>query len=337
MIKKIGLVLLTLLFVLLAFNFGHLRYGLGQLKGQLSIILGAEEVEIILRSQEVHDTIKAKLKLIQEIRDFGFNELGLSQSDNYTNYFDQQGKPSLWVLTACPEFSLEPYTWSFPILGEFPYKGFFDLEKGKAEGLKLKSLGYDTDLSPVEGWSTLGFFRDPILSNMLKRKEGALANLILHELFHGTVFIKDSVQYNENLANFVGDKGALLFLRNKYGDSSGQLEKYIARQDRIRAFSDFMVRMAPILDSTYRSMDQTMVMHEKRELKENAIRGVMSDWDEMVGNDTVRLESDRITWNNTLFADFLRYNSQRGILEQELKERYNGSLSRMILEIKERN
>ncbi len=43
---------------------------------------------------------------------------------------------------------------------------------------------------------------------MLNRSEGDLANLIIHEMSHATIFVKDSVDFNENLATFIGDRGA---------------------------------------------------------------------------------------------------------------------------------
>jgi predicted aminopeptidase len=56
----------------------------------------------------------------------------------------------------------------------------------------------------------LGWFTDPILSKMLMRSEGDLANLIIHEMSHATIFVKDSIEFNENLATFIGDRGAEL-------------------------------------------------------------------------------------------------------------------------------
>ena len=79
----------------------------------------------------------------------------------------------------------------------------------------LKEAGYDVGMRTVGGWSTLGWFKDPILSNMLNRSYGDLANLIIHELVHATIFVKDSVEFNENLASFIGDQGAKLFLKRK--------------------------------------------------------------------------------------------------------------------------
>ena len=70
---------------------------------------------------------------------------------------------------------------------------FFDKQKADNELLSLKNKGYDTDLYAVSGWSTLGFLQDPILSQWLLYSEGKLANLIIHELTHSTLYVKNNV------------------------------------------------------------------------------------------------------------------------------------------------
>ncbi len=93
-----------------------------------------------------------------------------------------------------------------------PYKGFFNQKLAFELKDELEKEGYDVIVRNPGGWSTLGWFTDPILSKMLNRSEGDLANLIIHEMVHSTIFVKDSVEFNENLATFIGDRGAEKFL-----------------------------------------------------------------------------------------------------------------------------
>ena len=118
----------------------------------------------------------------------------------------------MWVVMACEPFALKPKEWKFPIIGSVPYKGFFKKERAEALKAELEKEGWDVMVRNPGGWSTLGWFTDPILSKMLMRSEGDLANLIIHEMSHATIFVKDSVEFNENLATFIGDRGAELFL-----------------------------------------------------------------------------------------------------------------------------
>ena len=84
------------------------------------------------------------------------------------------------------------------MVGAVPYKGFFNREKAvKKEALEKDN--YDVSIRNPGGWSTLGWFTDPILSNMLRRGDGDLASLIIHEMVHATLYVKDSAEFNENL------------------------------------------------------------------------------------------------------------------------------------------
>jgi predicted aminopeptidase len=130
-------------------------------------------------------------------------------------------------------FQLKAYEWDFPLIGSFSYKGFFNYDQALEEEDKIRKNGYDTSIDEIAGWSTLGWFKDPVLSDMLDRSSGSLANLIIHELTHGTLYVKDNVDFNENLASFVGDKGALIFLRHKYGENSKEYHEY--EQGRVRS------------------------------------------------------------------------------------------------------
>ena len=214
-LKRISIGVAIGLVVLIAFNLDLLEYGIGQLRGQMTILAEARPIDEVLEDPTFPDSLKTKIHLIQEVRQFAVEELELVDSKNYTTIYDQKGRDVLWNVSACEPYELKPYKWSFPILGSFSYKGFFDLEKARQERGVLDSLGLDTNIRAVGAWSTLGWFQDPILSNMLYRKEGDLAELIIHELTHATIFVKDSLTFNENLASFIGTEGAKLFLEKK--------------------------------------------------------------------------------------------------------------------------
>jgi predicted aminopeptidase len=50
-----------------------------------------------------------------------------------------------------------------------------------------------------------------------------LADLIIHELLHATVFLKNHVQFNEELAEFVGSEGARLYMESIAGNTAASL------------------------------------------------------------------------------------------------------------------
>ena len=170
MVKKIIWTVIALFVLALLFNWDILSYGIRQAQGQLRITFNTLPVETILNDTLFPDSLKQKIKIVQQARVFAFQELGLTPSENYTTFYDQKGEVALWNLSASKAYMLEPKLWSFPILGSFPYKGFFDLERAKQERDELIDQGYDARIRPVGGWSTLGWTTDPILSNMLERE-----------------------------------------------------------------------------------------------------------------------------------------------------------------------
>ncbi|MCA6361945.1 MAG: aminopeptidase [Bacteroidetes bacterium] len=254
-IRKFFLVLADLLFaplfVFALFNVSLLVYGVKMGNGQLTIIREARPITEVLADAAVPDSVKSKLRLIQEIRAFAFDKLGLTRNDNYSTFYDQQGKPVIYVVTACEKFSLKPHRWSYSLLGKMPYRGFFEKPPAETEIARLQAAGYDADLGGAAGWSTLGWFNDPVLSQMLRYSEGELAELIIHELTHGTIFVTNDVEYNENLASFVGCKGAIAFLAQRYGINSPQLEAYKQSLIDQRRREKFLITAAQQLDSLY--------------------------------------------------------------------------------------
>ena len=297
----------------------------------MTIISNTQDVSDVLASDNVPDSIKHQIRNIEEARLFAFDSLGLKQSDNYTTFYDQKGQVSLWNLSASEPFALEPKLWSFPILGSFPYKGFFDLEKAKTEAKELKDEGYDVRIRPVGGWSTLGWTKDPILSNMLRRTEGSLVELIIHELTHSTLFVKDDIEFNENLASFIGEKGAVAFLNNKYGKGSSAYYDYIISEEDSETFRDHMLLAAGKLDSLYQSMIEISSDSIKSKKKEQMINEII------ISIDTLHFHNERYYQifqntlpNNAYFMSYLRYYSSNDSLESLLSNSYDNDLRSFI-------
>jgi predicted aminopeptidase len=336
LIKRILLALLSLIFLLAVWQYELISYGIGQANGQLKIIFGARPISEVLQDPEVADTIKQKLVLIQEIRQFAFDSLGINQSDNYTTYYDQKGKPLLWVVTGSEPYALKAKKWKFPLLGSFSYKGYFDLEKAKKEEIILKAQNFDTHIGTVSGWSTLGWLKDPVLSGMLKRKEGDLANLIIHELTHGTLFVKDSVEFNENLASFIGDKGAEKFLAYKYGIDSKEYIEYVHKKDDHKKFTDHVLYGAELLDTLYNSFNEQDPEEYKFNKKHELIFNITTGIDTIAFNNQsfYRDYFNKRNPNNTFFMSYLRYSSKLDNFEYEYRVNYNSDLKKYLEHLK---
>jgi len=308
-------------------------YGLGQAKGQVQLILNTRSIVEVMKDPAFPDSLKRKLELIAEIKKFANDSLGLKHSDNYTTIYDQHGKPALWTITASEPFRLKAKEWFFPFLGAVSYKGFFNYDKGKKEADALAAQGYDVDYGGVSGWSTLGWFRDPVLSSMLNRNEGQLADLIIHELTHGTVYLKSSVDFNENLANFVGDKGAQLFLQRKYGPSSGMYEDYMHSKSDRKIYNAYILDATTRLDSLYKSFKPGDPVSSKEMKKMEfiyaTIRGVES-LKLFHKHGYMSYTRNALDEKNAFFMSFRRYDSKYEEFEKEFNEVYRGNLRAYI-------
>ncbi len=324
--RKIGILLLTVLVVWGVLNRELLQYGWMQAKGQLAILWHVREVADVLADPAYPDSLKLRIRLIEEIKQFGVDSLGLTPSANYTTFYDQQGRSLMWVLTASEKYRILAKEWKFPVLGTFPYKGFFDSTRAVTERQALIREGYDTHINEAAAWSLLGYVRDPILSSMLERSDGGLANLILHELTHGTLFVKDNLELNENLASFVGDWGAIRFLTYKYGPDSEQLKRYEFRKKYNDAWAQHMLRGANRLDSLYQSFEAALPETAKAQQKQFLLNRILADADTLLGG-LYPLDSNakagEIAANNAYFISYKTYKSQQNLFRQEFEQQFD--------------
>jgi len=278
-VKRFFLALLLVILVAVIVQWELVKYGIQQAKGQLHIVWNAKPVEDYLQSPGFPDSLKSKLVLINQVRDYAIDSLSLKDTKNYKTLYDQQGEEVMWVVMASEPFQLKAKEWTFPVIGSVPYKGFFDREKAIRLRDELEKAGWDVNIRNPGGWSTLGWFTDPILSKMLERSEGDLANLIIHEMSHATIFVKDSIDFNENLAAFIGDRGAEQFLLSVYGPDSQEYITYMSEDRDYIMFSDHMLRGSEKLDSLYQSLKADDSLEKKSRLKKEMIQRIVNSLD----------------------------------------------------------
>jgi predicted aminopeptidase len=164
--------------------------------------------------------IRAKLATVLAVRKFDKDQLGLRVGGAYSTLARVDQRAIVWVVMAAPRDSLTPYTWWFPIVGNVPYRGYFEKERAQAEAAQLESQGYDTYVRSAVAFSSLGFFDDPLLSNLLALDRVELAGVITHELFHRTYFLASDIMFDESAATWVGSRGAMAFFTATEGEDS---------------------------------------------------------------------------------------------------------------------
>ena len=331
-VKKIAGLSLLMVLVFSVFNLNMLLYGLTQLKGQVQLLLKRQSVSEIMAQSDTSNEIKNKLLFVDSVKQFAFKELGFSENNNYTTYVELSGKQVLWTISASEKYSLIPFYWKYPILGEMAYKGYFDSLKLAEESKSLMELDYEVCEGEVQAWSTLGFLPDPILSSMLELPKEKLARLIIHELTHSEIFIASDANLNENVASFIGDKGALLFLKKQYGKNSNEatfLKNYLSDLDLLTSFTiDFKSNLAIFYETLEGKTDE-----EKENLKEGFLSQYLVELRRLnfKNQDNFKglLESENNP-KNCFFNDFSMYRDFQQEFSEKLSNDFKGDLKLFV-------
>lgn len=217
---------------------------------QSSITFHSVPVQEILENQKMDHEAKEKIRFVQEVKRYGEEKLGLTRTKSYSKYVEVKGSV-LHVITASEKDCLKLYHWDFPITGKVTYKSFFTEEGVLKEKRFLEEKGFDTFVQQAGAYSTLGWLKDPIFSSMLRWDEATLANLILHEMTHTTIYFKGQTDFNEQMATFVGNRGAIDFLAEKYGKGSKEVFEAIHNQEDDLLFSRWIDQACQRLSDFY--------------------------------------------------------------------------------------
>jgi len=276
---------------------------LGWHQGYIS--LHSVPVEELLRDEEVGSLTKEKLRFIQEVKRYGEERFGLRKTKSYSTFFEVKG-PVLQVITACEKDRLQLYSWDFPIVGKVTYKSFFVADEALKEKKHLDRKGYDTFLQQAAAYSTLGWLKDPIFSSILEWNEGELANLILHEMAHATVYFKGRTDFNEQLATFIGNQGSIDFLTERYGPESKEVREAFDSQEDDLLFSGWTDRACQQLSAYY---GREISREEKLKGREALFQSIQEDFQKMKGQlrTGAYRNVDKVELNNAVLLAYRRY------------------------------
>ena len=219
------------------------------LNGQIQLMSQREEIEALIDQPSTAPELREKLRLALEIRAFASQELGLPDNASYTRYVELGRDAVVWNVIATPEFSLQPKTWCYPLVGCLAYRGWFRQEKADRQARSLAERGFDTRVSPVAAYSTLGRLEDPLTSAMLRWDDTVLAGLIFHELAHQRVFVPGETAFNEAYATSVERAGVEKWLQQR-GDTV-QLQRWRERMNMQQQFVELLLQARTRLAQVY--------------------------------------------------------------------------------------
>ena len=251
--------------------------------GQLEVLAKREPIERVIADTEDED-LRERLELTKRLLAFAEAELKMPSGGSYELYTAIDREHLVWVVHAAPELSMEPKRWWYPVVGKQAYRGFFRKEMAEAEVARLEADGLETWVGGVDAFSTLGWFRDPVMDTFVRRDEVDYAELIFHELVHRKYYVAGKTDFNEAMAEAVAREGVRRWFR-----ATGRprlAARYDLRLSRIHQAREAIGGAAERLEAVYaRDLSDA----EKCRLKEREIERLK-----------VRLRELRTEWGRGL-------------------------------------
>ena len=218
------------------------RYYFQAVSGHVQVMQSARPIEQWLTDEQVSPALKQRLQLSQKIRQFSVTELHLPDNESYRRFADLKRRAVVWNVVAAPELSLTLHRWCFPVVGCVTYRGYYDEAETQAEAAALRLQGLEARVYGVPAYSTLGWLNwaggDPLLSTFIRYPDGELARMVIHELAHQVLYVKDDTMFNESFATAVERLGGQRWLAEEGSPEARlQYEAFDTRRRQFRALS----------------------------------------------------------------------------------------------------
>jgi len=313
--KSITKFLGLLSFVFLLSSCAKVAYISEQGAGQVALEWNGRDNEDVLDDPKVEEKVKIQIRNIQKYKKYFYQYFSKKDSGIYDETTFLEKDAVTYLLIASPYNKIEPIQHSFPIVGSFPYIGFFKEESAKEFEQKLIKEDNETYIRPVYAYSTLDqwIFNDNILSSFFHYDEHDLAELIFHELIHTIYFVKDEVDFNENLAMYLGRE--LAFEYFNYTEEKKTDWKH--DRNKSKEMMNIITSHAQELDKLYTDKKVTTrdkaVQVRSNFLKDKMLPKLKSFCDE---NKVERCWPLKTKWNNAKFAAFMTYDKEQDLIGQ---------------------
>jgi predicted aminopeptidase len=302
--------------------------------GEFRSLSRSKSIDRVLAAGKVDSETARKLRLVQQVRIYARDRVGLSVGSAYSRYEDIAGEPVAYAVSGAHQDRLEPYKWVYPIIGGYEAKGFFKRELAEKEAERLRRKGFDADIGEVAGFSTMGILPDPIRSSNLEESDVDLAILVFHELTHNTIFKPDDTQFNESMATFVGRAAAEQFFVKTYGEDSAEAKAARTHLADLQVVDSYVSDLYQRLSALY---GQSISRDEKLKQREPIFANQRQRWSEVYKQQLHEAApSDPVTevaTNNATALAAYRYHSDLS-LYREVLAKSGGDFRAMIAVLK---
>jgi predicted aminopeptidase len=235
--------------------------------GEYEILAHQKPIDSLIADPATPPKLKAKFQEVLKIRRFAAQELKEPGDRSYVKYTDLHRSCVVWTVGVAPALSLGPKTWWFPVVGRASYRGYFNEASARRYAEKWEKRGWDVYVGGVQTYSTLGWFRDPLLNTFIYEPESDLAEIIFHELGHRRLFVPGDTDFNEAFATAVAEEGVrrwYLAAQNPKG-----FEDYLTERRRENDFVKLVLAARDQLQAVY--SDARLADAEKLQRKEAVI------------------------------------------------------------------
>ncbi|VCU70030.1 hypothetical protein PIGHUM_02097 [Pigmentiphaga humi] len=199
--------------LLLLAGCANLEYYAQSVAGHSALLQAARPLDQVLADPSSTDDLRTRLRYARSARRYASEVLGLPDNGSYTEYADVERPYVVWNVFATPELSLRLKPSCFLVVGCIDYRGYYREEAARAQARDLREQGWDVHVGGVPAYSTLGWYRDPLVNTFIRLPPGEVARLVFHELTHQAVYAKNDTAFNESLATAVEQLGVERWLR----------------------------------------------------------------------------------------------------------------------------
>ncbi|MCK6371578.1 MAG: aminopeptidase [Gammaproteobacteria bacterium] len=245
-------------------------------RGQVEILRARRPVAAVLADPDTPPELQRKLAGAEDVVRFAHDSLGLPDNGSYEQFADVGRPYVVWNVFAAPEFSLELRRWCFPVAGCVAYRGYFDEDDAGRFAARQARRGDDVAVRGALAYSTLGFFRDPLLSTVTRLPETALVGLVFHELAHQRLYVAGDTVFSESFATLVEQEGVVRWLEAR-GDRAA-LCGYLDGLERAREVHALIRSARSALAAIYASGNSAAAM---RAAKTAALEQLRADYAEL--------------------------------------------------------
>jgi predicted aminopeptidase len=306
------------------FSCAKISYVIDQGVGQLRIVNRAKPNSEVLLDAKISEADKSKIKKIADYKKYFYQYYSRKSTGIYDKTYFLSDRAISYLVIASEKNIIKAKEECFPIMGCFPYLGFYKVDDAKVYAKRLEDKGLSTFIRPVYAYSTLGYFTDPILSSFFIYNEHELAELIFHELFHTIFFIKGEVELNENLANYFGRELSVEYFKM----SSDQRANWEKEDEFDHELNSFILKKIEGLKNLYKNSAQG----EKEQLQSFLDRDFYPDLKALCNREKRPCQNLLTPWNNARFAAYLTYEKKSDAIKK-LHLRLNLTLKDFFLYI----